>query len=170
MFGSNDDKKTPAPAGEKKGLFGWLRKKPQEATPEPPQNAPAPAPESVPDQAPAVAEQPNAPVIPAERAPQTAPQPLPQTATTEALSAPVEDPWLHLPVAEEPVAFTDEREPHVTPSIPVHTESNVESAATPRKPPLSRRLSTPARLKWLRPSSRPPSRCLIRFPAMIFLR
>ncbi|MFP3851168.1 signal recognition particle-docking protein FtsY [Pseudomonas sp. W5-01] len=131
MFGSNDDKKTPAPAGEKKGLFGWLRKKPQEVTPEPPQNTPAPAPESVPDQAPAVAEQHNAPVIPAERAPQTAPQPLPQTATTEALSAPVEDPWLHLPVAEEPVAFTDEREPHVTPSIPVHTESNVESAATP---------------------------------------
>ncbi|MDN5408253.1 MAG: hypothetical protein L0G17_20000, partial [Pseudomonas sp.] len=25
MFGSNDDKKTPAAAGEKKGLFGWLR-------------------------------------------------------------------------------------------------------------------------------------------------
>ncbi|MGE8497308.1 MAG: signal recognition particle-docking protein FtsY [Pseudomonas sp.] len=44
MFGSNDDKKTPAPAatpesGEKKSLFGWLRKKPQEA-------APAPQPES----------------------------------------------------------------------------------------------------------------------------
>ena len=131
MFGSNDDKKTPAPAGEKKGLFGWLRKKPQEVTPEPPQNAPAPAPESVPDQAPAVAEQHNAPAIPAERAPQNAPQSLPQTATIEALSAPIEDPWLHLPVAEEPVAFTDEREPHVTPPIPVHTESNVESAAAP---------------------------------------
>ncbi|MCF7537951.1 signal recognition particle-docking protein FtsY [Pseudomonas petrae] len=131
MFGSNDDKKTPAPAGEKKGLFGWLRKKPQEVTPEPPQNSPAPAPESVPDQAPAVAEQHNAPVIPAERPTQPAPQPLPQTATTEALSAPVEAPWLHLPVAEEPVAFTDEREPHVTPSIPAHTESNVESAAAP---------------------------------------
>lgn len=28
MFGSNDDKKAP-PAGEKKSLFGWLRKKPQ---------------------------------------------------------------------------------------------------------------------------------------------
>lgn len=28
MFGSNDDKKAP-PSGEKKGLFGWLRKKPQ---------------------------------------------------------------------------------------------------------------------------------------------
>ncbi|UVE18091.1 signal recognition particle-docking protein FtsY [Pseudomonas sp. LS44] len=31
MFGSNDDKKAPAPAGEKKSLFGWMRKKPQEA-------------------------------------------------------------------------------------------------------------------------------------------
>ncbi|MET0774954.1 MAG: hypothetical protein ABWZ65_05620, partial [Pseudomonas mandelii] len=30
MFGSNDDKKAPAAAGEKKSLFGWLRKKPQE--------------------------------------------------------------------------------------------------------------------------------------------
>ena len=36
MFGSNDDKKTPAPAGEKKGLFGWLRKKPQGPAAEPP--------------------------------------------------------------------------------------------------------------------------------------
>lgn len=27
MFGSNDDKKAPAEAGEKKGLFGWFRKK-----------------------------------------------------------------------------------------------------------------------------------------------
>ncbi|MEX5589572.1 hypothetical protein, partial [Pseudomonas urmiensis] len=30
MFGSNDDKKAPAEAGEKKGLFGWFRKKPQQ--------------------------------------------------------------------------------------------------------------------------------------------
>lgn len=36
MFGSNDDKKTPAEAGEKKGLFGWLRKKPQTPAAEPP--------------------------------------------------------------------------------------------------------------------------------------
>ncbi|KQJ66688.1 signal recognition particle-docking protein FtsY, partial [Pseudomonas aeruginosa] len=28
MFGSNDDKKAPQ-GGEKKGLFGWWRKKPQ---------------------------------------------------------------------------------------------------------------------------------------------
>ena len=36
MFGSNDDKKTPAEPGEKKGLFGWLRKKPQPAPAEQP--------------------------------------------------------------------------------------------------------------------------------------
>lgn len=40
MFGSNDDKKTPAAAGEKKGLFGWLRKKPQTPAAEPPPSEP----------------------------------------------------------------------------------------------------------------------------------
>ncbi|MDO9625275.1 MAG: signal recognition particle-docking protein FtsY [Pseudomonas sp.] len=57
MFGSNDDKKTPAPgpapaaspsaekAAEKKDLFGWLRKKPQEPTRTP--DVPVPVPESV---------------------------------------------------------------------------------------------------------------------------
>lgn len=38
MFGSNDDKKAPAEAGEKKGLFSWFRKKPQ-----PPAGAGVPA-------------------------------------------------------------------------------------------------------------------------------
>ncbi|MFZ3202823.1 MAG: signal recognition particle-docking protein FtsY, partial [Pseudomonas sp.] len=66
MFGSNDDKKTPAPGAtpvvppsaekvaEKKDLFGWLRKKPQEPAsspaPEVPGAAePAPAPASAPE-------------------------------------------------------------------------------------------------------------------------
>ncbi|OOE11150.1 signal recognition particle-docking protein FtsY [Stutzerimonas degradans] len=40
MFGSNDDKKTPAEPGEKKGLFGWLRKKPQAPAAEPPASEP----------------------------------------------------------------------------------------------------------------------------------
>ncbi|MBC9252618.1 signal recognition particle-docking protein FtsY [Pseudomonas alcaligenes] len=46
MFGSNDDKKSPAPAGqapaeagEKKSLFGWLRKKPQEPSAAPQESA-----------------------------------------------------------------------------------------------------------------------------------
>ncbi|AGN80977.1 signal recognition particle-docking protein FtsY [Pseudomonas sp. GD03651] len=37
MFGSNDDKKAPAEAGEKKGLFSWFRKKPQQPVAEQPQ-------------------------------------------------------------------------------------------------------------------------------------
>ncbi|MBK1711079.1 signal recognition particle-docking protein FtsY, partial [Marichromatium gracile] len=45
MFGSNDDKKSPAAAGEKKGLFGWLRKKPQETVVEQPQVQSEPIPE-----------------------------------------------------------------------------------------------------------------------------
>ena len=40
MFGSNDDKKAPAEAGEKKGLFGWLRRKPQTPAAEPPASEP----------------------------------------------------------------------------------------------------------------------------------
>ncbi|HXR00967.1 MAG TPA: signal recognition particle-docking protein FtsY, partial [Pseudomonas sp.] len=54
MFGSNDDKKTPAAAGEKKGLFGWLRKKPQETVAEQPKEL-TPAPEPAVEQTPVVA-------------------------------------------------------------------------------------------------------------------
>ncbi|NQD93061.1 signal recognition particle-docking protein FtsY [Pseudomonas sp. CrR25] len=72
MFGSNDDKKTPAaPAAEqaaekgaeKKGLFDWLRKKPQEST----GNAASPAVEPAPAE-PAAA--PTAPAAPAAPVPQ----------------------------------------------------------------------------------------------------
>ncbi|WP_137819286.1 signal recognition particle-docking protein FtsY [Pseudomonas sp. 2FG] len=95
MFGSHDDKKTPAAAGEKtpaesgekKSLFGWLRKKPQEtaaeasakprpATPEPVAVVPASGPveptltvESPPTAEPSLAPQPLAsppPLSPAE--------------------------------------------------------------------------------------------------------
>ena len=92
MFGSNDDKKTPAAAGEnapapsneaageKKGLFSWLRKKPQEAAPTP---APAAEPE-VAAPAPAVSDTPVVEVAPA-------PQPIPVTepVITEPAPAPV---------------------------------------------------------------------------------
>ena len=50
MFGSNDDKKAPAAAGEKKSLFGWLRKKPQEPVVEQPQPLPEPTPAPVIDE------------------------------------------------------------------------------------------------------------------------
>lgn len=98
MFGSNDDKKTPAPAGEKKGLFGWLRKKPQESAAEPPQEAPIAVPEPVVEA--------TAPVVEA------------QVAAASEPVAPTAQPWLTLPVAEEQVALVDELTPHVTPPIP----------------------------------------------------
>jgi fused signal recognition particle receptor len=55
MFGSNDDKKSPAAAGaqtppvteEKKSLFGWLRKKPADSA-APAAEAPSSAPDAVP--------------------------------------------------------------------------------------------------------------------------
>ncbi|QQZ41807.1 signal recognition particle-docking protein FtsY [Pseudomonas sp. SK3(2021)] len=134
MFGSNDDKKTPAAAGEKKGLFGWLRKKPQETVVEQPRVPvePAPAPAPVIDQAP-VAEVAAPAVLPiAEPIPQPAqPAPAPETAAAVELPLtpdPEHKPWLTLPVAEEPVALVeDEQAPHITPPIPAATD--VQQAA-----------------------------------------
>ncbi|MGH8418249.1 MAG: signal recognition particle-docking protein FtsY [Pseudomonas sp.] len=126
MFGSNDDKKTPAPAGEKKGLFGWLRKKPQETVAEQPQDIPTTAPEPIVESTQPAVEPQIAPSIPP-----ASPAPVPQ-AVTAVESAPVaneqptSEPWLKLPVAEEPVALVDESEPHVTPQIPAHTASHVQ--------------------------------------------
>ncbi|WP_024680511.1 signal recognition particle-docking protein FtsY [Pseudomonas syringae] len=118
MFGSSDDKKTPAAAGEKKGLFGWLRKKPQqEAEPTPPESSPT-QPEPVVDQViatpqvePSVASQP----VPESIAQADAPAPQINVEP----GAPSPQPWLTLPVTEESVALSDEREPHVTPAIPL---------------------------------------------------
>ena len=84
MFGSNDDKNTPAPStppsaekpAEKKDLFGWLRKKPQApVTPEPP-SAP-------------VNEPPAAPAVVAAEITETAPVP---AAPISEVAAPVESP------------------------------------------------------------------------------
>jgi fused signal recognition particle receptor len=113
MFGSNDDKKSPAAAGaqtppvteEKKSLFGWLRKKPAEpaapaaeAPPSAPDAVPAPSIESVASEAPVapppapVAEPTALPV--AEAAPQPPTEPAPvdiapsQPAPPAALSEP----------------------------------------------------------------------------------
>jgi len=118
MFGSNDDKKTPAAAGEKKSLFGWLRKKPQETVVEQPQPLPEPIPEPV------IVEEP-APVVLsiAEPVLQPVTEPEPQVEVVAELPVtPTATPWLTLPVAEEPVALVeDEQAPHVTPPIaPVH--------------------------------------------------
>ena len=126
MFGSNDDKKTPAAAGEKKGLFGWLRKKPQEAEPAP-QESTAAQPEPVVEATPQVE-------------PLIAPQSVPQAAKPQPHVEPGEpspQPWLTLPVAEESVALIDELEPHVTPPIPEqhHVSSAPQYAAVPAPEP-----------------------------------
>jgi fused signal recognition particle receptor len=115
MFGSNDDKKNPAAAGEKKSLFGWLRKKPQQAVVEQPQPEPETAPQPLVEAAPVV--ETTAPVmLPiAEPVLQPAVEPAP-------LPAPSPEPWLTLPVPEEPVALVeDELAPHITPPIPAPT-------------------------------------------------
>jgi fused signal recognition particle receptor len=127
MFGSNDDKKTPAEAGEKKGLFGWLRKKPQETVVEQPQPLTEPAAEPA---AEAVAEEAAPIVLPlAEPVLQPAePEPVAAPAVEQPLTPPVgQSPWLTLPVAEEPVALVEDAQaPHLTPPIPAPTAPVVE--------------------------------------------
>ncbi|MFJ4452446.1 signal recognition particle-docking protein FtsY [Pseudomonas sp. NPDC089392] len=118
MFGSNDDKKAPAEAGEKKGLFSWFRKKPQQPVeaPEPAREAPAvEQPAAAPVEA-STAEAPQAPepVQPPALPPLTEPQqaaepaqypvapvveaPLPEPVASQPLQAPEPD-----PVASEPL-------------------------------------------------------------------
>ncbi|MBH1968553.1 MAG: signal recognition particle-docking protein FtsY [Pseudomonadales bacterium] len=125
MFGSNDDKKTPAAAGEKKSLFGWLRKKPQEPVVEQPQPIPEPTPAPLIEEEPApivlpIAEPVLQPVVEAE--PEVVAEP----------SKPAAEPWLTLPVAEEPVALVeDDVAPHVTPPIPAPTSFTPEPVQAP---------------------------------------
>ncbi|MFL1492377.1 signal recognition particle-docking protein FtsY [Pseudomonas antarctica] len=112
MFGSNDDKKSPAAAGEKKGLFGWLRKKPQETVVEQPQVQSEPLPEPIVEAEP-VAEIPAPVVLPMAEPvlqPVAEAEPEPEAEHT---------PWPELPVAEEPVALVaDVQAEHVAPPIP----------------------------------------------------
>ena len=143
MFGSSDDKKTPAPDGEKKGLFGWLRKKPQQPQQPPAEQpsadapvapeiavevAPEPALEAAPVAAPPAAE--PAPIATAQQ-PEPAPLPpvIPPPAAVPvealapvqpvALPEPAQPPaGLVLPVPEEPVALVADLEPHAPPAIP----------------------------------------------------
>ncbi|AZF29180.1 signal recognition particle-docking protein FtsY [Pseudomonas sp. R2-60-08W] len=125
MFGSNDDKKTPAAAGEKKGLFGWLRKKPQETVVEQPQVQPEPIPEPIVEADP-VAETPAPTVLPmAEPVLQPAVEPEPEP-------EPEHQPWPPLPVAEEPVALVEDVQvEHVAPPIPTVVEPVATVVQTP---------------------------------------
>ncbi|CAI8860561.1 signal recognition particle receptor [Pseudomonas sp. IT-347P] len=130
MFGSNDDKKTPAAAGEKKSLFGWLRKKPQETVVEQPPAIPEPAPAP----APAIEEEPAPIVLPlAEPVLQPVePEPEPEAPVAAELPlTPAAAPWLTLPVAEEPVALVEEAAPHITPEIPAPAALVPEAAPAP---------------------------------------
>lgn len=99
MFGSNDDKKAP-PAGEKKGLFGWWRKKPQaeeqpvaDAAPQAEQPAAA-EPAVASEQAPAAQAEPAAPR--AEPTPEPTPEPIvdvvPASVPVEPLAQPAPQP------------------------------------------------------------------------------
>ncbi|MGN8346185.1 signal recognition particle-docking protein FtsY [Pseudomonas sp. SMV71] len=123
MFGSNDDKKTPAAAGEKKGLFGWLRKKPQETVVEQPPALTEPAVEPVDEQATPIVLPLAEPVLqPVE--PEAEPAPEPEPVAEQPLTPPAgQTPWLTLPVAEEPVAFVEDAQAlHITPPIPAPTQ------------------------------------------------
>ncbi|VVQ36509.1 Signal recognition particle receptor FtsY [Pseudomonas fluorescens] len=130
MFGSNDDKKAPAAAGEKKSLFGWLRKKPQEPVVEQPQPLPEPTP------APVIEEEPAPVALPiAEPVLQPVAEPEPYVVAevvTQVPLTPVAEPWLTLPVAEEPVSLVeDELAPHITPPIPAPTAFAPEPVQAP---------------------------------------
>ena len=125
MFGSNDDKKTPAAAGEKKGLFGWLRKKPQETVVEQPQVHAEPTPEPIVEAEP-IAETPAPVVLPmAEPVLQPVAEPEPEP-------EPEHKPWPELPVAEEPVALVEDvQAEHVAPPIPVVVDAQPLVVETP---------------------------------------
>ena len=130
MFGSNDDKKTPAAAGEKKGLFGWLRKKPQETVVEQPQPLPEPDAEAVAEQAAPILLPIAEPVLqPAEPAPDSAAEPVAEQPLTPPEG---QTPWLTLPVAEEPVALVEDAQAsQVAPPIPALTPSVAAPAVEP---------------------------------------
>lgn len=130
MFGSNDDKKTPAAAGEKKSLFGWLRKKPQEPVVEQPPAIPEPAPAP----APLIEEEPTPIVLPNAEPVLQPVEPEPEPAAPVAVElpqTPAAEPWLTLPVAEEPVALVEEAAPHITPQIPAPAAFVPEVAPAP---------------------------------------
>lgn len=137
MFGSNDDKKNPAPAGEKKGLFGWLRKKPQETPVEPPQDLSTAAPEPVIESTPEAVEPQFAPAssMPLVGETVVAEAVAPQAQPDEASHV---QPWPPLPVAEEPVALVNEYELHVTPPITPQYAVEVQAEPEPALEPQAR--------------------------------
>ncbi|MEA1029144.1 MULTISPECIES: signal recognition particle-docking protein FtsY [unclassified Pseudomonas] len=160
MFGSNDDKKTPAAAGEKKGLFGWLRKKPQETVVEQPQPLPEPDAEAVAEQAAPIVLPIAEPVLqPAEPEPESSAEPV-----AEQPLAPPEGqtPWLTLPVAEEPVALVEDAQAsHTAPPIPALTPS----VAAPAVEPIVE-VPAPAIMPVAAPAAPEPEPVAVELPAL----
>ena len=155
MFGSNDDKKNPAAAGEKKGLFGWLRRKPQETVVEQPAPAPEITPEPLIEAAPVVVEAaPEAVVVAAEPVVEVAPEPAP---------------WPHLPVAEEPVALVEDvQAPHIVPPIPepvVEVPEVVETVVEPEPEPEPEPVAVVAPVVVPAPAPAPAPAVVVEAPA-----
>ncbi|WP_313452701.1 signal recognition particle-docking protein FtsY [Stutzerimonas nitrititolerans] len=92
MFGSNDDKKAPAEAGEKKGLFGWLRKKPQTPAAEPPEP---------------IAEVQVEPEVGSQPEPETEPEPVAQV--DESMNVPEAPALAEIAVEPAPVPVAEEQ-------------------------------------------------------------
>ncbi|TRO43173.1 signal recognition particle-docking protein FtsY [Pseudomonas sp. ALS1279] len=122
MFGSNDDKKSPAEAGaqtppvteEKKSLFSWWRKKPAETAAEPAKPAPA--------------EQPaQAPAEPATPEPASEALPVVEPQVAEVTPAPAPQP-------EQPIADTPVAAPAIVEPPPVVAEPVVEVAPVAAAP------------------------------------
>jgi len=110
MFGSNDDKKTPAEAGEKKGLFGWLRKKPQTPAAEPPATEP-------PEESQPLADEPDREAEQTEREQLAEAHEAP---VHEPAPEPVEPPSVQLPEPEpEPVPSAEPTQPTAAAPEPV---------------------------------------------------
>ena len=155
MFGSNDDKKNPAAAGEKKGLFGWLRRKPQETVVEQPAPAPEITPEPLIEAAPVVVEAaPEVVVVAAEPVVEVAPEPAP---------------WPHLPVAEEPVALVEDvQAPHIVPPIPepvVEVPEVVETVVEPEPEPEPEPVAVVAPVVVPAPAPAPAPAVVVEAPA-----
>ncbi|MGG2516240.1 signal recognition particle-docking protein FtsY [Pseudomonas aeruginosa] len=136
MFGSNDDKKAPQ-GGEKKGLFGWWRKKPQAGEqpadqPVEPVSETAAAEQRAPadDVAQSLTEQPGrqqpSAAEPAEPAP-VAEAPL---ASDEPASAEEHSPRPEAPVAQPEPILAAEPEPEPEPVVPLAAAPAVSEPAT----------------------------------------
>ncbi|WP_420220057.1 signal recognition particle-docking protein FtsY [Pseudomonas asplenii] len=123
----------------KNGLFGWLRKKPQETVVEQPPVQPEVAPAPLAETAPVAVE------------PPATSEPLREQSAAEVAPAPA--PWPELPVAEEPVALVEDvQAEHVVPPIPpaavaepvVSAPQIVEAAPAPAPAPAPVVVEAPA--------------------------